>query len=113
MQKFPVLAFEFEPFRPYYTDRVRSKLLAGQDADVRDTQDLLVTLNAYRRNRACACAADSAFAPPDVTITQEQLQHVGYQPARDVLLVASQPARTFTVIHPRAGKRSFRLGYWN
>ena len=113
VQKFPLLAFEFEPFRPYYTDRVRSKLLAGQDADVRDTQDLLITLNAYRRNRACACAADSAFVPPDVTTTQQQLQRVGYQPARDVLLVASRPARTFTVIHPTIGTRSFQLGYWN
>jgi hypothetical protein len=114
---FPVLKFEFEPFRPHYLGKVRRFVARGQDDQVLDTSALLTRLNDLRRDQPCTCERDSArsaatqvpLAYPEIG---PQLQTLGYQPATDLLLVGDVPSQTLTLILGDRLRLTRRLGRW-
>lgn len=108
---FPELRFEFEPYRPHYLRRVRSKLAEGKEDEVLDTEELLQELNLQRRQRPCPC--DSAAAPPPAALANVQrgLAAAGYQPAMDILLFGDLSTQTLTATRGSV-RLTYRLGKW-
>lgn len=65
VKQYPLLAFEFEKYRDHYT-RIYA---TGRPENVRDTRELLVTLNRLKVGQICAC--QNALIPPQNKLFSE------------------------------------------
>lgn len=65
VKQYPLLAFEFEKYRDHYA-RIYA---AGRPEHVRDTRELLVTLNRLKVGQICAC--QNALIPPQNKLFSE------------------------------------------
>ena len=65
VKKYPLVAFEFEKYRDHYA-RI---FAAGRPENVRDTRELLVTLNTLKLGQICAC--QFALIPPQNNLFSE------------------------------------------
>lgn len=65
VKQYPLLAFEFEKYRDHYA-RIYA---AGRPEHVRDTRELLVTLNKLKVGQICAC--QNALIPPQNKLFSE------------------------------------------
>jgi peptidoglycan L-alanyl-D-glutamate endopeptidase CwlK len=111
VEAFPVLRFEFEPFRPHYLSKVRRFVADGRDDQVLDTAALLTRLNDLRRDQPCPCT-DSLRVPPTYPELGTQLARAGYQPGTDLLLVGDIPAQSMTLLLGDRLRLTRRLGRW-
>ncbi len=95
IQKYPLLAFEFEKYRDHY-QRIYA---TGRPENVQDTKQLLVALNSLKVGRICACSF--ALIPP---------QH---PPLSDSAYVAADTRAGWVYVQPSAGNGYYyALGRW-
>ncbi len=95
VRKYPLLAFEYEKYRDHY-QRI---FAAGRPENVRDTRELLVTLNTLKVGQVCAC--QYAQMPSQ------------FQPFSEAAYVGADTRAGWVYIQPRAENGYYyALGRW-
>jgi hypothetical protein len=96
VRKYPLLAFEFEKYRDHY----QLVFASGRPENVRDTRELLVTLNTLKVGQVCAC--QYAQMPPQI------------QPYAEAASVGADTRAGWVYIQPRAENGYYyALGRWD
>ena len=95
VRKYPLLAFEFEKYRDHY----QHVFASGRPENVRDTRELLVTLNTLKVGQVCAC--QYAQMPSQI------------QPYSEAAYVGADIRAGWVYIQPRAENGYYyALGRW-
>lgn len=112
IRKYPVLRYEFEPYRPHYLSTMQKAVANGKLQKSEDTAELLTTMNELRKNQACPCH-NPHVAIPKATIQriQEKLQAASYQQSSDLLLVGDLASQTISLVSAKS-TISYQLGKW-
>jgi peptidoglycan LD-endopeptidase CwlK len=111
LEQIPPLRYEFEPFRNFYENRVQKMTEAGKADKVEDTRQLLEALDKLREEQPCFCHEKKEQTLAELAHIKSNLQMVGYQAEKDLLLVFDQRIQQLWVQAPNCSLR-YRIGIW-
>ncbi|MDI9878206.1 M15 family metallopeptidase [Flectobacillus longus] len=112
VQKYPVLRFEFEPYRDFYLSTVEKAVKSGKINRVVDTADLLSLLNELRRNQPCSCGK---VAKKINLNTLEKIKGIlkstSYNAQNDIVIIGDLEDQTLSLVTSK-GIITLELGKW-
>lgn len=108
----PELAFEFEPFRSYYIERIEKLTKAGKEKNVEDTKDLLDVIDVLNDGKLCICDSNISKIRTTKQIEGKKLSNQNYKPDIDILLVFNEINKVLIVYQPKKNMRQYNLGTW-
>jgi hypothetical protein len=112
VQKYPVLRFEFEPYREFYLNTVEKAVKAGRINRVVDTADLLTLLNELRRNQPCTCGKiKKQINTNTLEKVRALLQKTPYNALNDIVLIGDLGYQTLSLVSAK-GIITLELGKW-
>lgn len=112
VEKYPVLRFEFEPYRAFYLNTVEKAVKTGKINRVVDTADLLTLLNELRRNQPCSCGkVKKQINSGTLEKVKGYLQKTPYNELNDIVIIGDLGHQTLSLVSSK-GIITLELGKW-
>ncbi len=113
IKRYPDLIFEFEPYRPQYNSWMNKMIGWGKEDKAKDTKELLIELNKFKKEKPCPCLNLSINVPINlIKNIKNQIEELGYQKDTDLLLIGDLTSQTVSLVSFN-GVISYPLGRWN